>query len=169
MKAICRALCLVAALAAQAAADAPQGDFTVHEVSLWIADGAAPVANVRTASPSAFPATVASVRPAVSPSMPAGLAPMGRIAFYGAPVSELDVDLRVRSGSFVTHWPTSESLPNRLRWAGAPGTSLVASIDDPSSLLIVDEDHWFQKARAGDALFVRRGARQSDSWPMTQS
>jgi hypothetical protein len=159
MKTICGAVYLMAALVAQAAADPPKGDFTVHDVSLWIADGAAPLANARTAYPSAFPVTVTSPRPAGSPTMPAALAPMGRIAFYGAPAGELDVDLRVRSGSFLAHWPTGESLPNRLRWAGAPGTSLVAAIDDPSSLLLVDEEHWFQKARTGDALFVRRGAR----------
>jgi hypothetical protein len=36
---------------------------------------------------------------------------------------------------------------------------LVDKIEDESDFAFVDEDHWFRKAREGEALFVRRGAR----------
>ncbi|HEX3725189.1 MAG TPA: hypothetical protein VHV08_03060 [Pirellulales bacterium] len=87
------------------------------------------------------------------------VAPLGVITFLGEPARNLDVDLRIRGGSFLGHWPPAESLPNRLRWSGGPQVDLIAQPEDPSQLMLVDDAHWFHQAREGQGLFVRRGAR----------
>jgi hypothetical protein len=86
-------------------------------------------------------------------------APFGLIAFHGEPAANMDIDLRIKSGSFLAHWPPAESLPNRLRWSGPSPVDLVATVEDAAALMLVDEEHWFTKARQGDALYIRRGAR----------
>jgi hypothetical protein len=154
------AISLIVASAAQVAADPPKGQFEVHELSLWICDTASPTANARGDFSSAFPPTVNSSRPPLAADATGRReAPVAMIAFYGQPTADLDVDLRIKSGSFLAHWPASEGVPNRLRWAGSPGVSLIDKVEDETTLSMVGEGHWFRKAREGDALYVRRGAR----------
>ena len=84
--------------------------------------------------------------------------PVSLIRFFGPPASNLDVDLRIKSGNFLSHWPSGEGLPNRIRWSGSPTVDLVDNVDG-SELAFVDADHWIRKAREIAALYVRRGAR----------
>ena len=46
-------------LATPVDADPAKGEFSVHDLSLWIVDGAAPLVNARTGFVSPFPATIA--------------------------------------------------------------------------------------------------------------
>ena len=115
-------------LAARAVADEPKGDFQVHDLSLWILDSTASLANSRNVYPSAFPPTVQSARSVSSSREARRTAPMGLITFYGRPATNLDVDLRIKSGSFLAHWPVAESLPNRLRWSGVQRLALAMRI-----------------------------------------
>lgn len=173
--------------AAQAAE--PDGRLEVHDVSVWMIDRGATTANTKSAHPSALPVTVPSSRDAQPPnsqqqqgifvangfavqsttgvaapaerrSMAARrAAPINLITFHGQPAANLDVDVRTRSGSFLAHWPPGDGLPNRLRWFGTPPFNLVEKIDDEAELVFVDSDNWMEKARQGEALFVKRGAR----------
>ncbi len=140
-------------------ADERKGDYEVHDLSLWIVEPTMPMANLRANYPSAFPAVVSSSRGLQPADGTRRVAPFGIIKFYGKPTANLDVDLRTIAGSFLAHWPAGESLPNRLRWTGTPSLDLVDKVEDESDFALVDEDHWFRKAREGEALFVRRGAR----------
>ncbi len=157
-------LCLTAAwsLVAGSAflrAEEPQGAFEVHDVSLWILEPGATLANLRTAYPSALPGMTNSVRSAQSAERARRIAPINLITFYGQAATNLDIDLRTKAGSFLTHWPSGESLPNRLRWAGPPSVDLVEKVDDEAELAFVDDDHWVRRARGAQSLFIRRGAR----------
>ncbi|MBI3839434.1 MAG: hypothetical protein HY288_16060 [Planctomycetia bacterium] len=154
-----RALVLTFALSAAVWADERKGDYEVHDLSLWIVEPTLPMANLRANYPSAFPAVVSSSRGPQPADGTRRIAPFGMITFYGQPTENLDVDLRTIAGNFLAHWPAGESLPNRLRWTGAPRLDLVNKVEDESDFAFVDEDHWFRKAREGQALFVRRGAR----------
>ncbi|MGD9723352.1 MAG: hypothetical protein AB7O59_18035 [Pirellulales bacterium] len=147
------------ALPGNLAADPRQGEFAVHDLSLWIADSAGTLANARADFSSSFPATVNSTRAARTSLSEKRVGPLGLLTFHGKPDTELDVELRITSGTFLAHWPTAESAPNRLRWAKNPATSLVDQPADDTALMMVDEDHWFRRARQGDALYVDRGAR----------
>jgi hypothetical protein len=145
-------------------ADERKGAYEVHDLSLWVVEPTMPMANSRANFPSAFPPVASSSRLANHWMPQPGdgthrIAPFGMITFYGQPTANLDVDLRTIAGSFLAHWPAGESLPNRLRWTGTPSLDLVEKVEDESDFAFVDEDHWFRKARRGEALFVRRGAR----------
>jgi hypothetical protein len=140
-------------------AEEPKGNFEAHDLSLWILEPGSPQANVRTAYPSALPGIVNSARSGQPLPIARRIAPINLIRFFGGPAAALDVDLRTKSGGFLAHWPVGEGLPNRVRWAGPPAFDLVEKIEDESELAFVDADHWIRKAREGEALYVKRGAR----------
>ncbi len=153
------AILLSILLAAPAAAEPPRGEFEVHDLSLWITDGADPVANARASYASAFPAIVTSSRaprPADAATAPA---PVGLITFYGRPAGELDVELRVKGGSFLGYWPPGEIAGNRLLWPRGSGIALIERPANESALTWVDADHWMQQARQSNALFVQSRVR----------
>jgi hypothetical protein len=158
-------LCELVLCAAPLPAEEPKGKFEVHDLSLWVLEPGSQQANLRTAYASALPATAASARTPSADSSEAArppghrLGPINMITFYGVPATNLDVDVRTKAGTFLSHWPAGESLPNRLRWSGSPALDLVEKIEDETELAFVDSDHWIRKARGGQALFVRRGAR----------
>jgi hypothetical protein len=156
---VCGLLCCCTDLRAEQ----PKGKFEVHDLSLWIMEPGGQQSNLRTAYPSALPPTVSSSRngPAAKPGevLVRRVAPINLITFHGSPATNLDVDLRTKAGTFLAHWPAGEGLPNRLRWAGMPALDLVEKIEDQGELGYVDSDHWIQRARAIEALFVRCGAR----------
>ncbi len=135
------------------------GRFEVHDVGLWILDPGSKMANPRAMFPSALPVTVPSLRESNASRDARRVAPISMITFHGEAASEIDVDLRSKSATFLAHWPPGESLPNRLRWSGQPPFDLVKKIEDDAELVFVDDDHWFTQARQGDALYVKRGAR----------
>ena len=155
----CGMLVLGFLMAARVGAEEPKGQFSVHDLSLWVLDQT-PVANSRTTYRGAFPAATYSTR-AVPPGVPAPrVTPIGMITFYGRPAVNLDVDLHVKAGTFLGHWPAIEGqAANRLRWSGSPSVELVETIEDESQFTFTDAAHWFHKARGGNALYVRRGAR----------
>ena len=152
-------MALVLATAVPVRADAPKGDFEVHDLTLWIVDNASPQANARASCASPFPASITSARGERSSAVERKFAPLGLLTFHGRPATDLDVDLRIKSGSFLSHLLSAETMPNRLRWAGSPGVALVEKLEDETELMLVEDDSWIRKARGGDALFVRRGAR----------
>lgn len=153
------AVAALVALAAGLRAAEPDERLEVHDVSLWIIDPGSKMANARSAYPSALPVTVNSVRSGPSSLRSRRVAPISLLTFHGRAVVDLDVDLRTSDGSFLAHWPPGDSLPNRLRWSGAPAYNLVEKIEDESELVFVDGDDWIAKARGGDALYIKRGAR----------
>ncbi len=142
-----------------ASAEEPKGHFEVHDLSFWILEAGGQQANMRTAYATALPAHVNTARSSQPPSH-RRLTPINLITFYGPPASNLDIDLRTKAGTFLAHWPSAESLPNRLRWAGTPAVELVEKLKDETELSYADNDHWIRRARENqDALYIRRGAR----------
>ncbi len=158
-RSIILALGLVVLLAFPLVAEPPAGEFEVHELSLWITDGGGPVSNAKDSFSSPFPSTVTSSRPTRANAPAAPLGPLGLITFHGRPAASLDIELRIKNGSFIAHWPSGEVAGNRLLWSRASGTALVEQPEGDSSLMWVDAEHWIRKARTGDGLFVRSGTR----------
>ncbi len=158
-RSIILALGLFVLLASPLVAEPPAGEFEVHELSLWITDDGAPVSNAKDRFSSPFPSTVTSSRPTRAKAPAAPLGPLGLITFHGRPAASLDIELRIKNGSFMAHWPSGEVAGNRLLWSRASGTALLEQPEGDSSLLGIDAEHWIRKARTGDGLFVRSGAR----------
>jgi hypothetical protein len=128
--------------------------FRLHELSVWVVDATQEQANQQPFCPSAMPPVVSSDRGRSKDA--SGIAPFSLLTFHGEPVTDLEVDLRVQSGRFLSHWPKSDAKGSRLRWIEL---GLTPQLDDPTRLATVDAGHWFQQARNFDSLFVTSGAR----------
>src|SRR5262249_11001825 len=76
------------------------------------------------------------------------IAPVSVVQFFGEPRRDVDVDLRAKKGTFLSHWPASKEHTGRLQWFGSDlGVSPPAGI--PPSYL--PEGHRFQKLRENKA------------------
>jgi hypothetical protein len=130
--------------------------FEVHQWGVWLADAAIDNINSRSQFPTAMPLRVDTSRPRKLKSGKPAPAPINVLVFRGQPAKLIDIDLRTRAGSFVGHYPPAQSqASNRLRWLD---NSLLAAGDEQAMSLKVPE-HWFARARASDALTIRKGAR----------
>lgn len=140
--------------ASVAAADDPQG-LEIHELHVWVGDATLGKLNAQGHFPSAMPGAVDSMRGrrighGRKPS------PMSLMTFYGPPVADFEIDLRVKSGRFLAHWPGARRSSGRLRWFDV---SLTTEPADSASMALVTPGHWFEKARKGEGLFLLKGAR----------
>ncbi len=68
----------------------------------------------------------------------------------------LDVDLRIKGGQALAHWPPAQIKSARLHW---PEYQLATAAPDDAAWLRVPQDHWFSAIRKTDALVLRKGAR----------
>ena len=147
------ALCLPAVRPAFAAEEeAPE--FAIHDFSLWGFDPTLEQANQVQHFPSTLPGVVDTHR---SRSNAEGkITPFSLLTFHGAKIENLEIDLRVQTGRFVSHWPPGESKSGRVRWL-----DVVASHDAAKEgrFAAVDARHWFNTARQLDSLYLRSGAR----------
>ena len=128
----------------------------IHQWGVWLADAATDNINSRSQFPTALPLRVDTSRPRKLKNGKPAPSPINVLVFRGQPAKLIDIDLRTRAGSFVGHYPPAQSqASNRLRWLD---NSLLAAGDEEAASLKVPE-HWFTRARASDALTIRKGAR----------
>jgi hypothetical protein len=130
--------------------------FEVHQWGVWMADPAVETANLRDQYTSALPVGVETLRPHKLKNAKPGPSPLNLMTFYGQPAGAIEIDLRIVAGSFVGSWPAAELKNNRLRWADY---RLSAKSDEKASFSTMPAEHWFTRAREGEALFVEKGAR----------
>ena len=86
--------------------------------------------------------------------------------FFGEPRRDVDVDLRAKKGSLLSHWPASKELAGRLQWfksdltasppAGIPqsylpGTHWLAKLRDNKAALFLKYESHFERFIAYDA------------------
>ena len=108
------------------------------------------------------PASVGTSRPKLEEKELAGkfpVAPISVVQFFGEPCQDVDVDLRVKKGTFLAHWPPGTERSGRLQWfksdllasppAGhpaelPPGEPLVpeAPRQDEAALYLKHESHF---------------------------
>lgn len=162
-----RRACLLAALCAACgfaicspavcpafAADEEAPEFAIHDFSLWGFDPTLEQANQVQHFPSTLPGVVDTHR---SRSNAEGkIAPFSLLTFHGAEIKNLEIDLRVQSGRFVSHWPPGESKSGRVRWLDVIASHEAAQ---EARFAAVDARHWFNAARRLDSLYLRSGAR----------
>jgi hypothetical protein len=94
------------------------------------------------------------------------IAPISVVQFFGQPARDVDIDLRVKKGSLLAHWPTSKELAGRLQWFKSdltasppggipqsylPGTHWLASLRDFASALYLKYESHFERFIAYDA------------------
>lgn len=124
--AVALALVLAGAVAeeppAQPRDEAAQIPVEVSDVSIWVADPAQTTLNTAKVYRNAMPGVVGTSRPRREGKEADGLfpiAPISFVQFFGDPCRDVDVDLKIKSGSFLAHWPAGKEHAGRVRWFGS--------------------------------------------------
>lgn len=151
---LCGAAAVISLAAGFAGAADEEGEFEIHEVSLWGFDPTLEQANQLRHYPSIMPGVVDTERSRAGAE--GKVAPFSLMTFHGRPAKNVEIDLRVQAGRFTAYWPAAESKSGRLRWLDA---NLSAEPDQDGRLATVDAKHWFNAARKLDALYLSIGAR----------
>ncbi|HVW38703.1 MAG TPA: hypothetical protein VHB99_15420, partial [Pirellulales bacterium] len=151
---LCGAAATFALAAGSAAAAEEEGEFEIHEVSLWGFDPTLEQANQLQHYPSIMPGVVDTERSRAGAE--SKVAPFSLMTFRGRPAKNVEIDLRVQAGRFTAYWPAAESKSGRLRWLDV---NLSPEPDKDGRLATVDAKHWFNAARKLDALYLQLGAR----------
>jgi hypothetical protein len=131
--------------------DQAQSPVEVYEWSIWVGNPAQPTINTARLYRNAMPNIIGTSRPKLDDKEKQKestgkfpIAPVSVVQFFGEGRRDVDVDLRAKKGSFLSHWPASKEHTGRLQWFGSDlGASPPADI--PPSYL--PEGHWFQKLR----------------------
>lgn len=150
------ALFLCASPFASGADEKPQAPVEVYEWSVWVGNPAQSTLNSARVYKNAMPGAVGTSRTKFEDKEQAGLfpvAPVSVVQFFGEPRRDVDVEVRVKKGTFLAHWPTSTERGGRIQWFGSDlAAEPPAGI--PESYL--PESHWFQALRvAKPALFLK--------------
>ncbi len=147
---------LVAAIGAMAMDDKAQSPIEVYEWSVWVGNPAQPAVNASRIYTNAMPVVVGTSRPKVEEKEAAArfpLSPVSVVQFFGEPCRDIDVDLKVKQGTFLSHWPASNERGGRLQWfksdlSKAPPPQIPPSYSARESLV--------PKLRDGDsALYLK--------------
>ncbi len=139
---------------AQGANDKAQSPIDVYEWSLWVGNPAQPSLNAARVYKNALPSVVGTSRPKIEEKDVAGrfpIAPLSVVQFFGEPCRDIDIDVRMKKGTLLAHWPPSTERGGRLQWFGS---DLLAEppADIPPSYL--PETHWLHKLRTFQPALV---------------
>jgi hypothetical protein len=156
------ALLLVLSLAksVRSADDRPQPPIEVYEWSVWVGNPAQNTLNATRIYRNAMPGSVGTTRPN-SEGMELGrkfsVAPISVVQAFGDPVEDVDVELRIKKGTILAHWPQGTERTGGLRWFKS---SFLASPPNGISPGNLPEGHWFRNLRKADpALYFKNGNR----------
>ena len=149
-------LILVTTMAALGFDDKTESPIEVYEFSVWVGNPAQPAVNASRIYNNAMPTVVGTSRPKVEEKEAATrfpLSPISVMQFFGEPVKDIDVDLKVKKGMFLAHWPVSNERGGRLQWFKSDLSKAPPPQIPPSYL---PETHWFEKLRETDsALYLK--------------
>lgn len=153
-------LALSVAMTARGADDRPQPEIEVYEWSVWVGTPAQTSLNASRIYRNAMPGPVGTIRPKVEgPALDRQftVAPISVVEVFGEPTQDIDVDLRIKKGNVLAHWPKATERSDGLRWfksnvISAPPAGLAPGY--------IPDEHWFQKLRQVDrALYFQNEAR----------
>ena len=136
--------------------DNPQSPVEVYEWSVWVGNPAQPTINTTRVYKSAMPSSVGTSRPTLEEkerTIKFAVAPISVVQFFGDACKDVDVDLRAKKGSFLSHWPPSTERAGRLQWFKSD-----LSADPPAGIpqSYLPENHWLHKLREKDkALYLK--------------
>ena len=154
------ALCLCACIAARADDERPEPAVEVYDWSVWVGSPSQVSLNSPRTYRNAMSGTVGTSRPKFEGKDLAGkfpVAPVSVVQFFGEPVRDIDVDLRVKKGTVLAHWPPGVERPGRVQWFKSDLT------ESPSSgvpLGFLPQGHWMTKLRRVEpALYHQRESR----------
>jgi hypothetical protein len=157
---LCLCACSTARVGAGAEDERPKPPVEVQEWSVWVGSPAQVSLNTSRIYRNGMPGVVGTSRPKLEDKELAGkfpIAPLSVVQFFGEPTRDLDIDLRVKKGTILAHWPPATERAGRIQWFKSDLTkSLAAGV--PMGFL--PEGHWLQKLRRVEtALYHQRESR----------
>lgn len=132
-----------------------QTQVEAHEWSVWVANPAQTTFNTSRLYGNAMPNIVGTSRPRLDENKVNAFnaAPISVVQMFGEPSEDVDVDLQVKKGSILSHWPPGKARSGRLQWFKS---SLSLEVPEGIPLSFLPPGHWFQKLRANDkALYLK--------------
>ena len=136
--------------------DKPQSPIEVHEWSIWVGNPAQTSVNASRIYKNAMPGVAGTSRPKLEDKELASkfpIAPISVAQFFGDPCKDVDVDLRAKKGTFLSHWPLSNERGGRLQWFKSEFST---NPPDKIPQSYLPANHWFQKLRDNSAaLFLK--------------
>ena len=136
--------------------DRPETPIEVNEWSIWVGNPGQPTINSLKFYRNPMPNVVGTSRPKLEAKELAQrfpIAPVSIVQFFGEPCGDVDVDLRVKKGSILSHWPPAKQYTGRLHWFGSD-LKAEPPANVPESYL--PDDHWLHTLRDDpSALFLR--------------
>lgn len=155
------ALCLVTWFAARGDDERPQPAIEVYDWSVWVGSPSQLSLNTSRAYRNAMPGVVGTSRPKLEggeePTGKFPIAPLSVVQFFGEPCRDVDIDLRVKKGTVLAHWPPGSERAGRIQWFKSDLTK-----SPPASVPLgyLPEGHWLQKLRKIEAaLYHQRESR----------
>ncbi|MHC5539021.1 hypothetical protein ACYOEI_12455 [Singulisphaera rosea] len=126
----------------------------VQEWSIWVGNPALTTINSSRVYRNAMPSVVGTSRPKFEEKELSGkfpVEPISVVQFFGEPSRDVDVDIRVKKGMILAHWPASTERGGRLQWFGSD-----LNPEDPPGIpqSYLPENHWFHKLRVEKTSLV---------------
>ena len=154
------ALCLCACVAARADDERPQPPIEVYDWSVWVGSPSQVLLNGSRVYRNAMPGVVGTIRPKLEGKELDGkfpIAPISVVQFFGEPATDIDIDLRVKKGLILAHWPPATERAGRVQWFKS---DLIKSPPAGVPLGFLPDAHWLQKLRRVEsALYHQRESR----------
>jgi len=131
----------------------------VHEWSVWVANPAQTSWNSSRVYRNGMPSSVGTSRPKLEEKDLNGRFPVPALSFaqfFGEPAKDVDVEVKIKQGAFLAHWPPSNERGGRLQWFKSDlMKSPPADIPPP----YLPESHWFTRLRDDKAaLYLKHEA-----------
>ncbi len=149
-----------ATASAQADKERPQPPIEVYEWSVWVGNPSQNTLNATRVYRNAMPGAVGTSRPKAEGAeldRKFAVAPIAVVQTFGDPTEDIDVDLRVKKGNLLAHWPQGTERSGGLRWYKSNFLKSPPAGVAPGNFA---DDHWFSKLRAvGSALYLRNESR----------
>jgi hypothetical protein len=144
----------------QAEDDRPQPPIEVYNWSVWVGNPSQNTWNGTRVYRNAMPPSVGTTRPVAEGeelTRKFAIAPISVIQTFGEPTEDIDIDLRVKGGNILAHWPQGTERSGGIRWFKSSFLKAPPASIAPGNL---PENHWFGKLRQTDsALFFKNGNR----------
>lgn len=145
-------------IASSVSAQTADKKLELHEWGVWGTSPNLETANDESRYPTAMPVVVESSRTSAADRIKSadGLAPVTILTFHGDPVTDVDVGIRSASGRVAAHWPRGSTSDRRTRWNHI---NLYQQQPADARYAVVAEDHWFNRARELDTMYLKVGTR----------
>lgn len=145
---------------AQAEKDRPEPPIEVYDWSIWVGSPSQSTLNAAKVYRNALPDAVGTARPRAEGAeleRKFAVAPVSVVQVFGTPVDDVDLDLRIKKGTILAHWPPGVERTGGIRWFKSNFLQAPPRDVPPGNIA---DGHWTQRLRRLDpALYLKNETR----------